>query len=107
MHSSRETFMLLCSIPLYCVLIGIEILLSHWKEYKFYSVKSTLQNIYLTLLNARLDVALRALFYVAVLMWCYEKKLFEIENVYLYWFLIFLLEDLVFYFEHFIDHYCR
>jgi sterol desaturase/sphingolipid hydroxylase (fatty acid hydroxylase superfamily) len=107
MHSSRETLMLLFSIPLYTILIGIEILLSHWKEYKFYSVKSTLQNIYLTLLNAGLDVALRALFYVAVLMWCYEKKLFEIENVYLYWFLLFILEDLVFYFEHFMDHYCR
>jgi sterol desaturase/sphingolipid hydroxylase (fatty acid hydroxylase superfamily) len=107
MHSSRETLMLLFSIPLYTILIGIEILLSHWKEYKFYTLKSTLQNIYLTLLNAGLDVALRALFYVAVLMWCYEKKLFEIENVYLYWFLLFILEDLVFYFEHFMDHYCR
>jgi sterol desaturase/sphingolipid hydroxylase (fatty acid hydroxylase superfamily) len=99
--------MLLFSIPLYTVLIGIEILLSHWQEYKFYSVKSTLQNIYLTLLNAGLDVALRALFYVGVLMWCYEKKVFVVENVYLYWFLLFILEDLVFYFEHFIDHYCR
>jgi sterol desaturase/sphingolipid hydroxylase (fatty acid hydroxylase superfamily) len=99
--------MLLFSIPLYTILIGIEILLSHWKEYKFYTLKSTLQNIYLTLLNAGLDVALRAVFYVAVLMWCYEKKLLEIENVYLYWFLLFILEDLVFYFEHFMDHYCR
>jgi sterol desaturase/sphingolipid hydroxylase (fatty acid hydroxylase superfamily) len=54
-----------------------------------------------------LDFALRALFYVAVLMWCFEKRLFEIENVFLYWFLLFILEDLAFYLEHFIDHYCR
>lgn len=99
--------MLLYSIPLYTILIGTEILLSHWKEYKFYSLKSTLQNIYFTLLNAGLDLALRTLFYVAVLMWCYESKLFEVQNFYLYWFLLFILEDLVFYFEHYVDHYCR
>lgn len=107
MHSSRETLMLLYSIPLYTLLIGTEILLSHWKEYKFYSLKSTLQNIYFTLLNAGLDLALRTLFYVAVLMWCYERKFFEVQNLYLYWFLLFILEDVVFYLEHYIDHYCR
>ncbi len=107
MHSSRESFMLLFSIPLYSVLIGLEILLSHWKEYRFYSIKSTLQNVYLTLLNAGLDVALRALFYIAVLMWFYDHQLFVVENIYLYWLLLFLLEDLVFYFEHYVDHYCR
>ncbi len=107
MHSSRESFMLLFSIPLYTILIGLEIVLSHWKEYRFYSIKSTLQNVYLTLLNAGLDVALRALFYIAVLMWFYDHRFFVVENIYLYWLLLFLLEDLVFYFEHYVDHYCR
>ncbi len=107
MHSSRETLMLLFSIPLYSVLIGAEIILSNWKEQHFYSFKSTLQNIYLTLLNAGLDVALRGLFYVGVMMWCYDLKFFAIENIYLYWLLLFILEDLAFYFEHFVEHHCR
>ena len=107
MHSSRETLMLLFSIPLYSVLIGAEVVLSNWKEQHFYSIKSTIQNIYLTLLNAGLDVALRGLFYVAVMMWWYDQKIFIIENIYIYWLLLFILEDLAFYLEHFIDHHCR
>ncbi|RYD82528.1 MAG: sterol desaturase family protein [Sphingobacteriales bacterium] len=107
MESTRETILILFSIPLYVVLIGAEILLSNWKQLKFYSLKSTLQNVYLTLLNAGIDLLLRALFYIAVLMWCYEHHFFTVENIFLYWFLLFILEDLAFYFEHRIDHFCR
>lgn len=107
MESSRETLLILFSIPLYAVLIGAEILLSNWKHQKYYSLKSTLQNVYLTLLNAGIDLLLRGLFYIAVLMWCYQHRLFTIENIFLYWFLLFILEDLAFYIEHRIDHYCR
>ncbi|RYY68596.1 MAG: sterol desaturase family protein [Chitinophagaceae bacterium] len=107
MGSTRETLMILFSIPLYVILIGAEIVLSNWKELKYYSLKSTLQNVYLTLLNAGIDLVLRALFYIAVLVWCYDHRLFSVENIYLYWFLLFILEDLAFYIEHRIDHYCR
>ena len=107
MESTRETLLILFSIPLYVILIGAEILLSNWKELKYYSLKSTLQNVYLTLLNAGIDLLLRALFYIAVLKWCYDHRWFSVENIYLYWFLLFILEDLAFYIEHRIDHYCR
>jgi sterol desaturase/sphingolipid hydroxylase (fatty acid hydroxylase superfamily) len=40
-------------------------------------------------------------------MWCFHHQFFKIENVYLYWFFLFILEDLAFYFEHRVDHYCR
>ena len=107
MHSSREALFILFSIPFYSVLIGAEILLSNWQHRNFYSLKSTLQNVYLTLLNGGLDLVLRGLFYVSVLMWSYHHQVIKIENVYLYWFLLFILEDLAFYFEHRVDHYCR
>ena len=107
MQSSREILMLLFSIPLYTVLISVEIFLSNWKEHRFYSLKITLQNIYLTLLNAGLDILLRGLFYVAVLMWCFQHRFFAIDNIYFYWIFLFLLEDLAFYAEHYADHYCR
>ncbi|RYF87259.1 MAG: sterol desaturase family protein, partial [Chitinophagaceae bacterium] len=107
MQSSRETWFLLMSVPLYAVLIGAELLLSNWKGNKYYTLKDTLQNVYLTLSNGALDLLLRTLFYVSVLAWCYEQRFFVVENVYLYWILLFLLEDLAFYFEHRIDHYCR
>jgi len=107
MHSVRETWFLLLSIPFYTILIGTEILLSNWQQKKFYSLRDTLQNIYLTLVNAGLDVLLRWAFYVSVLTWAWDNHFFRIENVYLYWFALFILEDLTFYIEHRIDHYCR
>jgi sterol desaturase/sphingolipid hydroxylase (fatty acid hydroxylase superfamily) len=107
MNSAREFWFLLVSIPLYTILIGAEILFSNWQYKKFYSLKETLQNVYLTLLNAGLDALLRWAFYVSVLMWSYHHYFFKIENAFLYWFVLFLLEDFAFYIEHRVDHYCR
>lgn len=105
--SSRETWVLLCSVPFYVLLIGGEILLSNWQGKKYYSFKDTLQNLYLTLSNGALDLALRSLFYISVLSWAWQNQVVHIENIYLYWALLFLLEDFAFYIEHRIDHYCR
>ena len=107
MHSSREALFILFSIPFYTVLIGAEILLSNWQHRKFYSWSETVQNVYLTLVNAGLDFVLRTAFYVSVLMWSYEHRFFTIENIYLYWISLFFLEDFAFYIEHRVDHYCR
>ena len=107
MHSVRETWFLLCSIPFYTILIGTEILLSNWQHRHYYTLKDTLQNVYLTLANAGLDFLLRWAFYVSVLSWSYAQHFFRIGNPYFYWFALFILEDLVFYIEHRIDHYCR
>ncbi|MBC7535323.1 MAG: sterol desaturase family protein [Ferruginibacter sp.] len=107
MHSAREGWFFIFSIPLYTLLIGSEILLSNWSGKKIYSFKTTLQNVYLTILNASLDLLLRGLFYVSILMWMYQHHFVRIENVYLYWFALLILEDLAFYIEHRVDHYCR
>lgn len=107
MHVERESWFFIFSIPIYTILIGTEILLSNWAGNKIYSFKTTLQNVYLSLLNASLDLLLRWLFYVSVLMWTYHHHIFSIGNVYLYWFTLFILEDLAFYVEHRVDHYCR
>lgn len=107
MQSSRETWFILLSVPLYLILIIGEIVISNWKGHRYYSFKDTFQNIYLTLSNGLLDLLLRSIFYVAVLMSCYNLRIFSIENIYAYWLLLFLLEDLAFYLEHRIDHFCR
>ena len=66
MQSSRETLFLLFSIPFYTLLIGAEIIMSNWRGQKYYTLKDSLQNVYLTLINAGLDGILRLLFYVSV-----------------------------------------
>ena len=107
MDYTRETWFLLCSISFYSILIGTEILLSNWKHRNFYTLRDTFQNVYLTLINAGLDLFLRWAFYVSVLAWTYQQHFFKIENLFLYWFALFILEDLAFYIQHRIDHYCR
>ncbi len=107
MQFAKETWFFLLSTPLYIILIGAEILLSNWQHKKFYSLKETLWNIYLTLCNAGLDLFLRGVFYISVLQWAHTNRFFEIENTLLYWFALFILEDFVFYIEHRVDHYCR
>lgn len=107
MPSIRESWFLLLSIPFYTLLIGAEILFSNWKQNKFYSVRDSIQNVYLTLLNAGLDGLMRWLFYISVLAWSYQHHFYAFENVYGYWFVLFILVDFAFYFEHRIDHYCR
>jgi sterol desaturase/sphingolipid hydroxylase (fatty acid hydroxylase superfamily) len=107
MNSAKETWFLLLSIPFYSIVIGLEIVMSHWQHKKFYTVKETLQNVLLTLINASLDGLLRWLFYISVLVFFQQYAFFTIQNIFLYWFVLFILEDFFFYLEHRVDHYCR
>ncbi len=107
MQSARETWFILLSIPFYTILIGAEILVSNWSGKKFYTAKDVFQNIILTIMNAGLDVLLRAVFVIAILGWSYSHHFLKIDNPYIYWVLLFLLEDFAFYIEHRVDHYCR
>jgi sterol desaturase/sphingolipid hydroxylase (fatty acid hydroxylase superfamily) len=107
MQSAREYWFLLLSIPFYTILIGAEILVSNWGGKKYYTIKGVIQNIILTIMNASLDLLLRTVFVITVLNWSYTHHFFTISNPYIYWGLLFILEDLAFYIEHRVDHYCR
>src|SRR5688500_4307001 len=103
----KEQLLILFTTPLYFIVIGIEILLSHLHLKKYYTLKDTLINIYLCLVNGAIDLIFRAV-YVVVLFWFYTFHFVDFSfNPYLYWFLLFVLEDITFYIEHRVDHYCR
>jgi sterol desaturase/sphingolipid hydroxylase (fatty acid hydroxylase superfamily) len=103
-----EQLLLMITTPLYMVVIGVEILLSHWHLKKYYSVKETLINVYLSLANAGIDLLFRSIYVGIILTWSYKYSLFDFSaHPYLYWPLLFVLEDLMFYAEHRVDHYCR
>ena len=107
LSSSRETILILFSIPFYGVLILAEVILSNWKARKIYTWKDTLQNAFLTCLNGGLDILLRSVFYITVLMWCYTNKFFELQNGWIYWLSLFFIEDFIFYIQHRLDHSLR
>lgn len=102
----RESLLIIISTPIYILLIGSEILLSYYFEKKYYSVKDTLTNVYLSSLNFGLDVLVRSAC-LAVLNFFFQYQVIAIDNTLIYWSALLILQDLAFYFEHRIDHYCR
>jgi sterol desaturase/sphingolipid hydroxylase (fatty acid hydroxylase superfamily) len=103
----KEQLLILISTPLYILVIGIEILLSHLHVKKYYTLKDTMMNVYLCLVNGGIDLLFRAV-YLVILLWFFNFHFITFSgNPFLYWPLLFILEDLTFYFEHRVDHYCR
>lgn len=107
MVSTAEELVFKVSVPLYAAVILFEIILSNWKLKGFYTWKETVMNIYLTLVNMGIDVLFRSV-YLIVLFWGYEHRILEpLQNPWLYWLALFVLEDFAFYIEHLVDHSSR
>ncbi|MEO8763924.1 MAG: sterol desaturase family protein [Ginsengibacter sp.] len=103
----KEQLLILITTPLYLVVIGIEMILSHLHFKKYYTLKDTFINIYLCILNSGIDLLFRAV-YIVFLITIFRFHFIDFSfNPFLYWFLLFILEDLAFYVEHRVDHFCR
>jgi len=104
--SLRETLLFFISTPLYIICIGFEIVLSAIHKNNRYSVKGAWQNFYIMLVNLVIDLGMRvvALFFLTAI---FQHHTLQIENVVMYWVLLFLLQDLAFYTMHFVDHKVR
>ncbi|MBX3239600.1 MAG: sterol desaturase family protein [Chitinophagaceae bacterium] len=106
MEDLREQWLILISTPLYLVIIGLEIILSNYRYKKLYSVKDTVANVYMMLLNAITDILFRGI-YILILDYCYEHKLLSFSGVVMYWLLLLVLEDFLYYWLHRFDHEVR
>ncbi len=106
MNSVREYWLLLLSTPFYIVIIGLELLLTHIQERKVYTVKGTVANVYLMVLNTLIDVAFRVA-YIAIYQYCYGFAFVHISNPFLYWAILLFAEDFLYYWLHRFDHEVR
>jgi sterol desaturase/sphingolipid hydroxylase (fatty acid hydroxylase superfamily) len=106
MTSIPESLLIVWTTPLYAFVIGIEMVLSHWEHRRLYSFWGVVQNLYLTVLNAGLDLLVRGL-YVGILLYAHKHRVGEISQPWLYWTALVLLEDFVYYWLHRFDHVCR
>jgi sterol desaturase/sphingolipid hydroxylase (fatty acid hydroxylase superfamily) len=103
----KEQLLILITTPLYIVVIGLEMILSHLHVKKYYTVKDTLINVYLCTLNGGIDLLFRVV-YIFILASIYKFHFVDFSfNPVLYWGLLFILEDVAFYVEHRVDHFCR
>lgn len=107
MEDFRESLVVLISVPVYCIVIGAEILLSHLHDRHLYSAKGIFSNIYLTGVNIALDVLVRGLC-LFVLDFFYTHRFGSwVGNKALYWAVLVVAEDFLYYWLHRVDHHCR
>ncbi len=109
MNEFREALLIKLTVPVYAIVIGIEILYSYWHEKKYYSTKGTLSNVYLSTLNFSLDILVRSVC-LGVLWFFYQFKFTGINkdlHPFLYWGVLLVSQDFMFYWLHRVDHYCR
>lgn len=107
MEQFRELILIFTTTPIYAIVIGLEMFYSHKHHKGLYSAKGTLSNVYLTLLNMGLDVLMRVTC-LNILNFFFQYRFIDsYSNVIVYWVLLFLAEDFMYYWLHRIDHYCR
>lgn len=106
MQAVYEQLLILISTPLYVAIIGLEILLSNYRHKKVYCWKDSAANVYLMLLNAFIDVVVRS-GYLLVLSYFFHYKLFSFTSPIVYWVVLLILEDFIYYWLHRFDHEIR
>src|SRR6266540_4150348 len=99
MNSLREQILILASTPIYAIIIGVELLLSNYRHRTLYSWKDTAANLYLMLLNGAIDLLFRGV-YVVILDYVYRHHMMSFSHVVVYWFMLLLLEDFLYYWLH-------
>jgi sterol desaturase/sphingolipid hydroxylase (fatty acid hydroxylase superfamily) len=106
MDALKEQWLILLSTPIYMLIIGLELLLSHFHRRNIYTMKDSVANVYLMLLNSALDLGFRII-YLAILNYFYQRAWITIPQGILYWLVLILSEDLLYYWLHRIDHTVR
>lgn len=106
MDSLREQLLILISTPIYVLIIGLEVLLSNYRHQKLYTWRDTATNIYLMIMNGAIDLMFRGV-YILILDYCYRHHVIAIHDVVIYWVMLLLLEDFLYYWLHRFDHEIR
>ncbi|MFA6082821.1 sterol desaturase family protein [Mucilaginibacter sp.] len=95
------------------VLVGLLVLLTlveMWLSYRenrhYYEKRDTLTNIYLTTLAFFLNLAVNGSAFF-ILSFAYQYRLFHISNVVVYWFVLVVTQDFLYWVLHYTGHYCR
>jgi sterol desaturase/sphingolipid hydroxylase (fatty acid hydroxylase superfamily) len=106
MEALREQLLILISTPIYLLVIGLEVALSHFRRIPSYTWRDTWHNLYLMLLNSGIDLLFRGV-YVVALDWFFRHQLFQLDHPLWYWFWLVVGMDFLFYWLHRVDHHSR
>lgn len=91
------------SIPIFFLLIGIELVVGYLKKEKLYRFNDALTNINLGTGQQIVGVMVKGFFFLAYL-YLYELRIYTFENVWWVWVLLFLGVDFFYYWFHRASH---
>jgi sterol desaturase/sphingolipid hydroxylase (fatty acid hydroxylase superfamily) len=100
----QETALLL--VGLLVVMTVLEMWFSYRENRHYYQKRDTLTNIYLTTLAFLLNLAVGGTTFF-ILQFTWQFRLFEIHNAILYWFVLVVVQDFLYWALHYTGHYCR
>jgi sterol desaturase/sphingolipid hydroxylase (fatty acid hydroxylase superfamily) len=103
---TTEELLVLISTPIYVFIILLEIFLSNFHKRELYTQKDTITNLVFMLVNMGVDLAFRFV-YLFILSYCFQFSFVSIHQPILYWGLLVIAEDFVFYWLHRMEHYVR
>lgn len=93
-------------VTLLVVLTGVEMWLSYREDRHYYEKRDTLTNIYLTGIAFLINLTVKgATFFI--LQYFYQFRLFQISNLFWYWFVLVLAQDFLYWALHYTGHYVR
>lgn len=94
------------SVPFFIVFILAELLFSNWMRIKLYRTSDALVSAAFALINISIDMLMKA-FSFGVLTWAYAYHVTQIDNAWLYWMALIVLQDFAYWAQHTIDHRVR
>lgn len=109
--SNTEKILLGVTVPGYAVIIFLEMALSNYAGKKIYSLRDSFTNLYLTILNMLIDLAMRGTTIVAM-AWAFQFHFVNALHLktttpWLYWTLLVIGWEFMFYWIHRTEHASR
>ncbi len=101
-----ETYFFGVTAAIQATCIAVEAIVSAYNHRGWYEKKDTITNLSLTGLNAILDLAFKGIAIYALTLFV-PYHIFQIRNFWIYWVSLVLLEDLMFWVLHYVDHHVR
>jgi len=98
-----SAIVILCALV---ILTLIEMGLSYRENRNYYQTRDTFTNIYLTSLAVIINLIVKGSTFV-ILDVTYHYRLFKIGNTWIYWIVLIITQDFLYWFLHYTGHYCR
>jgi sterol desaturase/sphingolipid hydroxylase (fatty acid hydroxylase superfamily) len=105
-HPDSKSTAVIILISLLVILTLAEMWLSYREDRKYYERRDTLTNVYLTILTFFINLATKSATFF-ILDYAFKFRFVQINNAILYWVVLVILQDFLYWVLHYTGHYCR